>query len=446
MICHVAATVRDLAGAAALFLLPWWWHRIVVARPFPGIQSHEFTDMSVYASEALLLVSVAAWLVSRPQRPRLPTWLAWPLLMLPLVALVLVPQAPDPPLALYHALRMGLVTLWVLVLASSSRLRRWTPAVLLAAGSLQGIIALGQAVMQRDLGLQVLGEVPMSASMPGVSILSYAGSRWMRPYGLAQHPNILAGMLAVALLLALGHVSTVRVHHRALWTVGIVVTAAGLAVTFSRAAWLGTAAGLAVIALSTANRLSPAERCQLLLRWGLPALVLVTSFVLLAWPLFASRLGLATTGSEVRSVDERSVTLQIAIRHLVAQPWPGSGLGQFTRLALAEGRDLLGYYPPQPVHVVPLLATIELGPPGGLLWAWLSLAPLVAPLAYRRLPPALGGPTAAWLALLVIGLFDFYPFQVTQGRLVTWTVLALWGAAWIEDERQMTIDGRESHA
>lgn len=443
VIRNLAATVRDLAGAAALFLLPWWWHHIVVARPVSGIQHHEFTDISLYVSEALLVVAVIAWLITRPGPLRLPGWLAWPLLAMPVLGLLLVPQATDPLLAFYHAVRLGLVTLWTLLLASTTRLRRWAPGILLAAGSLQAFIALGQAAMQRDLGLQLFGEVPVSPTMSGVSILSYAGTRWLRPYGLTQHPNILAGTLAVSLLLGLGHLSCGRVRHRGLWIVGIGLTTMGLALTFSRAAWLGAAAGALVIGLSAATRLSSFERRRLLLRLGLPVVALAVLFVLLAWPLFASRLGLTMANSEVRSVDERSVMLHIAVRHLTAQPWPGIGLGQFSRLALAEGRDLLGYYPPQPVHVVPILATVELGPLGGLLWLWLALAPMGALIIRRRLPPDVRGPSAAWLALLVIGLFDFYPFQATQGRLLTWTVLALWGAAWMADG--ISSEQEESH-
>lgn len=443
MIRYLAATVRDLAGAATLFLLPWWWHHIVMARPVAGIQHHEFTDISLYASEMLLVVAVVAWLIGRPGPLQLPAWLGWPLLALPVLGVLLVPQATDPPLAFYHAVRLGLVTLWTLVLASTTRLRRWAPGILLAASSLQAVLALGQVALQHDVGLQVFGEVPMSPTMSGVSILSYADTRWLRPYGLAQHPNILAGTLAVSLLLGLGRLSGGRVRYQGLWIVGIGLTAIGLALTFSRAAWLGAAAGILVIGLSVANRLSSFERRRVLLRLGLPIAVLAVLFVLLAWPLFASRLGLTTARSEVRSVDERSVMLHIAVRHLTAQPWPGIGLGQFSRLALTEGRDLLGYYPPQPVHVVPILATVELGPLGGVLWWWLALAPMGALLIRRRLPPDLRGPSAAWLALLVIGLFDFYPFQATQGRLLTWTVLALWGAAWMADE--ISSEQEESH-
>ena len=79
---------------------------------------------------------------------------------------------------------------------------------------------------------------------------------------------------------------------------------------------------------------------------------------------------------------------------------------------------------------MPLLVLVELGPLGGLLWLWLMLAPLVTWIKRGMRTASLLGPTAALLALIVIGLFDFYPFQATQGRLLTWTVLGLWGAAW----------------
>ena len=58
------------------------------------------------------------------------------------------------------------------------------------------------------------------------------------------------------------------------------------------------------------------------------------------------------------------------------------------------------------------------------------LAPLIRWIRRPTSAASLLGPTAALLALFVIGLFDYYPFQATQGRLLTWTVLGLWGAAW----------------
>lgn len=421
---------RNAAAALALLMLPWWWHWIAVRRPFAGIFFHELTDFSLYATDMLLALAVAAWLANRPNLSALPKWLWRPLLALPLLALTLAPVAADRELALYHAVRLGLVTLWALVVAGSPWLQRAAPALLLTGGSVQAVIALAQALLQQAVGLGVLGEVPLSQQMPGVSVVYAAGVRWLRPYGLTQHPNILAGCLAVIFLLALATVSTGQVRWRWAWYTGLALTAAGLAVTFSRATGLGVAFGAALIGGHVLSVQPPAVRRRLVRRAALPLLGLGLAFAILTWPILASRLGLTGVGAEARSLAERGATLAIAWRRLLSAPWPGIGLAQFTRLTLNDNQDLLGAYAAQPVHMAPLLALVELGPLGGALWLWLMLAPLAAWARRRPRPATLLGPTAGLLALVVVGLFDYYPFQATQGRLLTWTVLGLWGAAW----------------
>ncbi len=423
-------SARNSAGAVALVLLPWWWHLILVRRPFEGILFHELTDFSLYATDALLLCAVTAWFVTKPDLSALPGWMLWPLLALPLLAFALVTVAADRDLALYQAARLSLVTLWSLVFAGSPWLRRAAPALLLVGSSLQAVIALAQVVLQHAVGLGFVGEVPLSQQMPGVSVVYAAGVRWLRPYGLTQHPNILAGCLSVAFLLALATVTAGDVRKRWAWYLGLTLTGAGLAVAFSRATWIGTALGGLFIGSHILSSRSPAVRRRLVRRamWVVIAAALV--FGALTWPILASRLGLTGASAEARSIHERGATIAIAWRHLITAPWPGIGLAQFTRLTLAGNLDLLWPYAPQPVHVTPLLVLVELGPIGGLLWLWLMLAPLIRWIRRPTSAASLLGPTAALLALFVIGLFDYYPFQATQGRLLTWTVLGLWGAAW----------------
>jgi O-antigen ligase len=431
-------SARNSAGALTLVLLPWWWHWIIIRRPFEGILFHELTDFSLYATDALLLCALAAWLVTKPDLSALPRWVLWPLLALPLLAFALVTAAADRDLALYQAARLSLVTLWSLALAGSPWLRRAAPALLLVGSSLQAIIALAQVALQHAVGLGFVGEVPLSQQMPGVSVVYAAGVRWLRPYGLTQHPNILAGCLSVAFLLALATVTTGNVRQRWAWYVGLVLTGAGLAVAFSRATWIGTALGGLFIGSHILSSRSPAVRRRLVRRVLLLLVSAGLVFGALTWPILASRLGLTGASAEARSINERGATIAIAWRHLITAPWPGIGLAQFTRLTLAGNLDLLGPYAPQPVHVTPLLVLVELGPIGGLLWLWLMLAP---PIRWIRRPThaaSLLGPTAALLALVVIGLFDYYPFQATQGRLLTWTVLGLWGAAWAAAARETT--------
>ena len=65
-------SARNSVGALTLVLLPWWWHWIIIRRPFEGILFHELTDFSLYATDALLLCALAAWLVTKPDLSALP--------------------------------------------------------------------------------------------------------------------------------------------------------------------------------------------------------------------------------------------------------------------------------------------------------------------------------------------------------------------------------------
>ncbi len=427
---HLLILAQRSASAAVLIVLPWWQHWIIVRRPTDAIPFHELTDLSLYLTDALLVVAIAAWLLGASGRPALPGWLRWPLLALPLLALALTPAAPDPALALYHTVRLALVTLWALSIAATPWLQRWAPACLLTGAALQASIVLLQVIRQQAVGLGFVGEVPLSQQLPGVSVIYAAGVRWLRPYGLTQHPNILAGCLAVALLLALAVVMTHPLRWRWAWFSGLALTGLALALTFSRSAWVGAALGALLIGSHALLAQPEAQRRRLLWRVLTPLLGLSLIFALLTWPILASRLGLTGAGTEARSVNERVVLIVIAWRQFVQAPWPGVGLAQFTHAIVRDNADLLGPYTAQPVHLVPLLAAVELGPAGALLWLWLTWAPLGAWLRRRPLPAALAGPTAALLALIIIGLFEYYPFQATQGRLLTWTVWGLWGAAW----------------
>ena len=68
---------------------------------------------------------------------------------------------------------------------------------------IQGAVAAGQFLAQRDLGLVPLGELPLHPAHEGNSVLLARGQPWLRAYGLTIHPNLLGALLAALLLLAL---------------------------------------------------------------------------------------------------------------------------------------------------------------------------------------------------------------------------------------------------
>ncbi|MBN1260106.1 MAG: hypothetical protein JXB35_05445, partial [Anaerolineae bacterium] len=110
---------------------------------------------------------------------------------------------------------------------------------------IQSLVAIGQFVLQRDLGLQFLGERPLVPTVEGISVLLDSEQRVLRSYGLTGHPNYLGATLAIFTLFLLDQVEDAASIER--WEIAsaIVVGGVGLVLSFSRAAWLGFGAAVA---------------------------------------------------------------------------------------------------------------------------------------------------------------------------------------------------------
>jgi O-antigen ligase len=88
-------------------------------------------------------------------------------------------------------------------------------------------------------------------------------------------------------------------------------------------------------------------------------------------------------------------------------------------------------YSYQPSSVVLLDVVAETGIVGGAAYTALLLAPWVV-LLRRRVPwtPDLAVASGALAALSVIGLFDYYTWTYSAGRIWAWLVLGLWVVAY----------------
>ena len=341
---------------------------------------------------------------------------------------------------------------------------------------IQGAIAIGQFVAQRDLGLLPLGELPLHPAHEGNSVLVARGQPWLRAYGLTIHPNLLGALLAALLLLvlpALGrrgagergsrgelphplgegwregrsapeaadsapatrpHLTT-RTQRLAL-AAAVVVGGAGLFLSFSRAAWLGLAAGLVAwgacawwgqrlscVAPSAVRRTffaprrgiresdkkvqrtseSAMHRARRVGPWLLGGALL--ALLLFGYrDLVFSRLFSLDTPTEAQSITDRQRDAALALAVIRDAPLTGVGLGEYLDAAQRLDADAAR------VHNVPLLVAAELGLPGLALWLWLMVAPFwlwLRPGASRRARYATLGPRLApWVAMLVINTFD----------------------------------------
>ncbi len=322
----------------------WQWGRREVTRPLLGLTGLGLFSLTVQ-SPRLLFIHAGGWAM------------AW------LVYLYVLNERPFLPLPLAFILLI------------------------------QGGDALAQFFLQRDVGLVGLGELPLNPAFSGVTVLWARGARWLRAYGLTAHPNLLGAALAVILLLLWPRYGRCRGWRRVGLGMALAVGSAGLFVSFSRAAWLGFAVGLAAWAILVARETGNAApfKSRLLLPL-IPALLLSLAY----GDLVLSRFVALDTPIEARSLDERVSDSRLALALIADHPWRGVGLGNYTDYAqtMAAGA--------RRVHNVLLLVTAELGLPGGLLWLWLALAPLLA--GRRSKNRALS--KAVWLAMLAMSQLD----------------------------------------
>jgi putative inorganic carbon (HCO3(-)) transporter len=421
-----------LAFAVMVVLSPFRARFTLLARPTGTIYG-DYTDVLLFWSDIPLLLALCLWLCSLLLRPRAvwlgPRFLACPVGALLIVSWLGVPSAADSALAVMSSIRlMALAALELFVCNEIARpARLGAPVVVMIA--IQSIVGIGQVVGQQSLGLARLGEHVLTPSL-GVSVITAAdGTRFLRAYGLTDHPNILGGILVFGLLPIVGLASIRPQGGRSLSLVVASLGAAALLITFSRGAWLGLLAGLAVLGgmlLTIGDR--PAVR-----RLGLTCaagLIVAAPFALPFRDALGARAdpsGVSIT--EVRSIHERTALSQATTTVIAAHPFLGVGAGGLPEAMQAA--DPSFQYTYQPANVVLLDVTAETGIVGGVAYLVLVLAPWIAMLAHRPMwTPELAVASGALAAVTVVGLLDYYTWTFSAGRIWAWLILGLWAAAY----------------
>ena len=397
--------------------------------------------MAIGVLTLLPLALGGSWLLLRVVEARTPgrrrpwSWggpgFTWPLLGLTGLALfslatqaLHVRPAGLAPAQVLAAGSLALVWLVYLFVVNERPLLTWPLA---AVVTVQGLVAIVQFGVQRDLELAALGELALDPATGGTSVLLVDNVRWLRGYGLTGHPNLLAALLALAMLLLLPDLAATRGPRRLVLSCALVVGLLGLLATVSRAAWLAFGLGAALFVLASWRQPSAAASPRAPRRgdW-LPIAVLSgagLAFLALYSRQLASRFLSLDSVVEVRSLSERGRDAAIALRLLGQHPWQGAGFGNY--LPAARALDPAARI----VHNAPLLALAELGLPGGLCWAWLTLAPfVVAARASLRGDPRLLPHLAPWLALVVMSLWHPLPWFSAGWRSTV--LLALLMGVW----------------
>ncbi len=422
------------ALAIWILLLPLPRHWVLLEQDFAGMY-HELTSLSLYLSDfanLLLLIGGATWLKWRQRSDLEVKSLTYPLALLWLWSALSNLWALDLLLSLQMTLRLLilLVTSWIIIRLRPGR--RWVQYSLAVTMMVQAGAAVAQYWLQHDLGLRWLGETELTPVPGGNSILLAGQKYWLRSYGLTPHPNILGGILALFILALLAAYLQAPNRARPAWLLLLLVGAAALFLSFSRAAWLGAVLGGIFFLLGIVLH-SPWRQVYL---QPLAFLMLAGGLLLagLAWqqrPLLLARLSPRSSQPESRSLDERAVLSWAGRQVIRINPLLGIGAHNST-VAIFPFVVASSNFTPQPIHNMLLLITAELGIVGGGIWLWLMLLPPCFSLRRLRqgqLTLWALALAAALLAFATIDLFDFYAWGWTQGLQLRWLFWGLWGAA-----------------
>jgi hypothetical protein len=429
-IAQYGLSVARAAFWVVVVLAPFRLAVSTSSREVPGV-SHDYSDLRLLTVQLAMAVLLCAWLVSlaaarrRPRRPA-GSVAATGLALLGLIWIGVGPSI-DPVLSLGRALDVTAFAGLALYVASEVRTPRdlALPAIVMMA--VQSVVAIAQVLHQGSLGLVALGEQVLDPRVRSISVVaSLDGVRFLRAYGLTDHPNILGGILAMGLLATLGGLSRAgRGLPRLGVTLVIAAAVLALALTFSRGAWIALVVG-ALVAATLMARSSGlrAARPWLLLAGALP-IALVALAVPLGPYLFARLDPEADRPAiETRSYDERIVVASAALKAVGRHPLLGTGIGTLPQALSAD--PSLGY-PPQAAHLVPLEIAAEDGLPAAGAYCLFIVAAFVSALTKTLR----GGPEFAPLAMAgglliaitIAGLLDHYPWTSPAG--LAWLAIAI---------------------
>ncbi len=431
-------------GVFVTFMLIPLWFR------FPGMKALGMGDFTVFYSAGFLIFWPILWTIiwwvfsgfwGFGTLWKNKTLRLWFILQLIFAGWILLSWVWSYERILHPAVTVGAALPFILVIFFSialacSRVSIRVIIVALVIGLLwNSILASLQVAHQGSLGLKLIGEFQVDPASSGTVIVQAGDIRWLRPYGLLPHPNMLGGFLVIGLL---GTFAWSLCEQKKYWLFSVAIFIFGLwslFLSFSRSAWLAFAVGLLLLLLLTFKSWWP--DCNRLIRViAILGVSLVASglFFLLYQPFLSSRAGLSDESVELRSVSDRNVYNQIAIDAIKKSPVLGIGIGNYPWYSTDyifnnTTFDLRG----QPVHNIYLSAWSELGIIGlGLFLLIVGIAIRMGITNIRLRNNQQTNDTflcaaaiCGVVAFLVIGFFDHYSWTLIQFQVAFWGLMAV---------------------
>ncbi len=299
--------------------------------------------------------------------------------------------------------------------------------IFVASGLFQSIIALGQYINQKDLGLRLLTESPLDIGISGVAKIIVNDLKFIRPYGGLPHTNLLAVFLFTSLFflywLWLRKEHSLNKNYFFFFIFGILFFT--LCFTFSRiiiAVFVIVSFVYFIFIFKQSLRDKNRKLSRKVIKIFVLFLVLCSLFSILAWPEISSRWQISLTE---QSITLRNLYNQTAFFIIKEYPVIGIGLGNFVT-EMKETFDLLGAWTLQPVHNLYLLIASELGLIGLIVFL-MFVFQLIRQAKEQKTKNREQKQIILFLVFcfLLFGLFDHYFWTLQQGQILFWLVLGL---------------------
>jgi O-antigen ligase len=425
-----ALVVCRAAVLGALFFLAWSraWKLVLPGFNVAGTPHHHL-GQSIRAAEALAVIGALSFVVGRlpivdALRRRALGTFAVSALFLAALAGASAFWAVSPGLAVVQGMHLVIWAAFALLVAGARVAPERMTAAFVLGLVVHAAVGFAQAIVQNRMALTVLGERRISPDDP--LAVAAGDTLFLRAYGLTPHPNVLAGHLAVGLILCWGLTAGRRSGGRALMIVTWAVMFAALLLTFSRAGLLAAVAGMVAAALWLSR-----DGVLSRLMAGLGARVAVIAAVTFALFLFVfGRFLVYRIGSLVS--ESRFAMMNMATQLIADHPVAGVGAGNFSVGSRAATSGQAIY---DAVHNVTLLIAAELGMVG--LAGIVVIAATLLGVGYRRWHARSaqlwdGLVAGALVALGTVSQFDHYLWTHPQGGLLGAWLVGWWLADDVE--------------
>lgn len=452
----VTDAVPNILTLLCIALLPIQTRWILHAGALAG-GTWEYGTLSLYATDIVLVLAfLTTWIARGPAFWKKPAHVPSAITAATLAVLAVITFsifiARDVGVGLSHWLFFleGLMLWWLIVQSSVSL--AWCAIAFLASAGAESAIGLLQVTTQSIHANTFLGMAAQTPSAAGTAVIETSAGRFLRAYGTFPHPNIAAGWMVIACLLAAGMYVRAKdwAERIALFALAMLLEA-GLFVTFSRAGIITFWTLLLVMLFSALWRDRKQHRARFpwslfhiphtrhlvsprLVRFTLVSFLLTGALAMAFSPLVSVRTKLVER-LEVKSMQERKAQFADARNLFVQNLFLGTGIGNYTNVLhdnVDANRSVWGY---QPVHLTLLLALIELGILGWVVLIW--AIELVGMISFQRhvaewkhMQPRLIPWTAITgtilLALLLLSFFEHYFWSLHIGVLVAWLAFGMW--------------------